>query len=453
MLILFTGAFMKFVLVSFLIVISLFTLSCGESYDFSQASLGLGLRDFSCTEAWIEVQIGSNDKTADIYIKKDDEIIRTVKVADSKTLFYFDDLLPNSAYKFDAVTYEDGKEVRSNPVTFTTLDTTSHNFTFETFTFGEHSTSVLYDVAIINENDIWAVGEIYMNDSLGNPDQNLYNVAKWDGQNWKIERVYYNYQGSNFIAPVRSIFSFSISDIWVGSTQPMRWNGSEWQKWDLLGNIWNGWINKIWGTSSNDIYIVGNSGNIAHYNGSNWTKIESGSDVDLKDVYGTKDGSIVWISGKTDLYKTVLYKVESGQIKKVFEDSFPWQIQTGKISGGILSIWTNSKGFVYLTTPINAYRSLSNTGGEGKEIYPLNDGLNGGTARIRGTTANNIVTVGANSSILHFNGYSWEIYGELLNNLTLLSSVDIKDNIIVSVGDKMENNFLYKAIIAIGRRN
>ena len=45
-------------------------------------------------------------------------------------------------------------------------DTTSHNFTWETWTFGEHSSSVLNDVAIIDENNIWAVGEIYMNDSL-----------------------------------------------------------------------------------------------------------------------------------------------------------------------------------------------------------------------------------------------------------------------------------------------
>ena len=46
-------------------------------------------------------------------------------------------------------------------------DTTSHNFTWQTFTFGEHSSSTLYDVAIINDSSIWAVGEIYMNDSLG----------------------------------------------------------------------------------------------------------------------------------------------------------------------------------------------------------------------------------------------------------------------------------------------
>ena len=31
-------------------------------------------------------------------------------------------------------------------------------------------------------------------------------------------------------------------------------------------------MNKIWGSSSNDLYVVGNAGNIAHYNGSKLDK-------------------------------------------------------------------------------------------------------------------------------------------------------------------------------------
>src|SRR5574338_371387 len=200
---------MKLILVSVLVLVVLFlSFSCNEGYDFSQASLGLGLRDYSCTEAWIEVQIGSNDKTADIYIKKNDEIIKTIRIAQSDSLFYFDSLQPNTAYKFDAVTYEDGKEVKSNPVTFTTLDTTSHNFTWQTFEFGQHSSSILYDVAIIDENNIWAVGEIYMNDSLGNSDSKRYNAVIWDGTKWSVIRIPYNYQGADFYNPIQSVFAF-----------------------------------------------------------------------------------------------------------------------------------------------------------------------------------------------------------------------------------------------------
>jgi hypothetical protein len=51
-------------------------------------------------------------------------------------------------------------------------DTTSHNFTWRLDTLGTNW-SILLDVAIVNENDIWAVGEIHTAetdtfDSLGN---------------------------------------------------------------------------------------------------------------------------------------------------------------------------------------------------------------------------------------------------------------------------------------------
>jgi hypothetical protein len=107
---------MKLVLVSVLVVVVLFiSLSCNEGYDYSQASLGLGLRDYSCTEAWIEVQIGSNDKTANIHIKKNGEIIQTVNVGQSSTLYYFDSLLPIPTILW-AVTYGRQRS-KSNPIT------------------------------------------------------------------------------------------------------------------------------------------------------------------------------------------------------------------------------------------------------------------------------------------------------------------------------------------------
>jgi hypothetical protein len=246
---------MKSVLVSFLVLVVLFlSLSCDEGYDFSQASLGLGLRDYSCTEAWIEVQIGSNDKTANIYIKKNGEIIQTVNVGQSSTLFYFDSLLSNTNYTFDAVTYEDGKEVKSNPVTFTTIDTTSHNFIWQTFEFGQHSSSVLYDVTIIDENNIWAVGEIYMNDSLGNPDSKRYNAVIWDGTKWSVIRIPYYFQGQPFYNPIQSVFTFGPSDVWFCGNGVVHFDGSSFIPVPIPTNVWGPYqMNKIWGSSSNDL--------------------------------------------------------------------------------------------------------------------------------------------------------------------------------------------------------
>jgi hypothetical protein len=183
-----------------------------------------------------------------------------------------------------------------------TLDTTSHNFTWQTFTFGER-TSTLYDVAIIDENNIWAVGEIYMNDSLGNPDPTFYNAAHWDGQSWQLKRILYK----GGIWTIRAIFAFNENDIWF-SAYVRYYNGSFIEL--PIPDILMGWgINKIWGSSGNDLYAVGNYGNIAHYKNGSWTKIESGTTTSLTDIYG--DGENVFICGYEDFKPTVLLKYEN----------------------------------------------------------------------------------------------------------------------------------------------
>ena len=79
-----------------------------------------------------------------------------------------------------------------------------------------------------------------------------------------FNQILYPYQGQQYYAQLHSVFIFSDSDIWVGSNQPMHWNGTSWQTFDLSASIWNGWIYKIWGSSSSDLYIVGGGGSIAH---------------------------------------------------------------------------------------------------------------------------------------------------------------------------------------------
>jgi hypothetical protein len=214
---------------------------------------------------------------------------------------------------------------------------------------------------------------------------------------------------------------------------------------------WTFTINKIWGTSGNDLYVVGNNGNIARYLNGTWSRIESGTDVDLKDVWGTPDGKVVWVCGK-NLNKSVLMKIENSQARIVFEDQPPWQVMPDKISGGLSSIWTHGKNFIYATTPVTVYRCLSNTNGEGREIYPYDDYLYGGTVTIRGTGANNIITTGNNASVLHYNGVSWKRFEQLYDESTYLWSSDIRNGIIVSVGEKFEGIFDYKAVVIVGKK-
>ena len=141
-------------------------------------NITLTVEDISYTEAWINVKTDSISFPATITLLKNTNEEKFV-LFNSDTTVYVDSLQPNVNYTFQAVLT--GDTIRSDTVKAKTLEPTSHNFTWETWEFGTHSSSALYDVAIIDENNIWAVGEIYMNDSLGNPDSKLYNLIKWNG--------------------------------------------------------------------------------------------------------------------------------------------------------------------------------------------------------------------------------------------------------------------------------
>ena len=129
----------------------------------------------------------------------------------------------------------------------------------------------MFDGAIIGDT-VWAVGEIYVGDTL-------YNAAMWDGRGWHILNIPYYYQNQAFYSPIYSVLAYSSSDIWFEAG--IHWDGHQFNTLPL--NIdFPSHANRMWGTSSSDFYIVGNTGLVAHKNGSTWTKIESGTTLDVQ---------------------------------------------------------------------------------------------------------------------------------------------------------------------------
>ncbi|MDP2364122.1 MAG: hypothetical protein Q8M94_10165, partial [Ignavibacteria bacterium] len=136
-------------------------------------TLTIALDDTSCTEAWLQLTTKDLKLPAELTLKQynptGDSVTQTFSLSTADTLLYIDSLLPNQSYKFKVVqNTTHHPQPTTNLLTVTTMDTTSHNFTFESWTFGTIGSSVLYDVAIINENNIWAVGEIMIADTSQN---------------------------------------------------------------------------------------------------------------------------------------------------------------------------------------------------------------------------------------------------------------------------------------------
>jgi len=304
------------------------------------------------------------------------------------------------------------------------IDTTSHNFTFQTWTFGEHSSSVLYDVAIIDENNIWAVGEIYVNDTHGQPDPTPYNAAHWDGSSWEIKRIpTKTFSGTVVSSQIRTIFVFSENDIWTFSIAGSysHWNGSNWET--EFVNERDGSGNKFWGTSSSNLYLVCNNGGITYYNGTSWEKLESGTDVDIQDIWGISDGSsnpfiLCAASNVLTLGENKILRIINTEV-----DTINWG--TGR---RVHSVWFNSKEKIYACGGGVFFSSAPNYNWIEQTDVPLYF-----TERVRGKERNDLFVVGHYGLLAHFNGATWKTYPEA-STAVIYKSLDYKNNLMVTVG-------------------
>ncbi len=401
------------------------------------------VEDYTCIETWLKITNDSLPLPANISIRKNDKEIKQLTLTTRDTIVYIDSLLPKQACTFKAISRSDTLLV-SNAVTTTTMDTTSHNFTWQSWTFGQHSNSVLYDVAIIDENNIWAVGKIYMNDSLGNPDPIAYNAVHWDGQRWNLKKIYYK----GGIWTIRCVFALNENDVWFSGY--MRYDGTKFIELPIP-SILMGWqINKMWGSSSNDLYVVGNGGNIAHYDGTNWTKINSGTTVDLRDVWGSKDGKIIWACEYNSNYAlTILVKISNSTVTKIFEGSPNEQsnnIYIGPLSGG----WTDTKKRTVLLNwgllCLQENKDEIDLSALQEEMF-YDIGLT-----ISANGINDIMVAGQSGMVGHYNGYRFYDIPDLRIRQQQYLGSDLKSNLFVTVGYNYSTIFS-KAIIAIGKRN
>jgi hypothetical protein len=394
---------------------------CDTNEPPTNSTVTLKLEEVSCIEAWIKLETINLQLPTTLTLKQTDPSGNTksqiLNLNTKDSLLYIDSLLPNQTYQYQASSTKN--PAISNELIITTMDTTSHNFTWQTWTFGEHSSSTLYDVAIIDENNIWAVGEIYMNDSLGQPDPKRYNAVIWDGNNWNVIRISYNYQGTDFYHPIQSVFAFGQNDIWFCGNGIIHWDGNNFNPVPIPSIIWGPYqMNKLWGSSGNDLYVVGNNGNIARYLNGTWSRIESGTTTNINDVWGYVNGD-----GNETIYCAVTFVFQPGDqkiltIKNNNVDSLLWN--TGR---RVHTVWTNSKNYVYAA----GGGIFENKKGYWNEIMqvPLYYSRN-----IRGEGANNIFVCGDYGLFAHFNGSIWKTYNELYIQ-GIYFSVAVKNNIVL----------------------
>ncbi|MFZ1280486.1 MAG: glucosyl transferase, partial [Ignavibacteriaceae bacterium] len=207
---------------------------------------------------------------------------------------------------------------------------------------------------------------------------------------------------------------------------------------------WDFGIKKIWGSSSSDVYIVGYYGNIAHYDGTNWNRIESGTTLNINDIWGdynqkTKEWEILAACGN------YLHGYENERaIVRILNNNTATLLNATGSKWPLIGVWFKA-GKKYYVNGAGIYRTKilgSEWIGAPLEFTEYT------TQRIRGNDINDLVASGDFGDLLHFNGYNWQSYisQTYLPNGTLLS-VDIKRNVVVATGWISQ-----QAVLIIGQR-
>ena len=413
---------------------------CNTNNPNIERNLVLSLDDVSCTEAWLGLKLNNINGNDKISLKVNDVLWKSVQINSTDTVLYIDSLNAERVYSFSAVELTNGEETaKSESIMAKTMDTTSNEYSWKTFTLGDGNSSYLNDVAIINDSDIWAVGSVYMKDSTGKFEATPHNAVHWNGEKWIPLKLYYNYNGQNFVGDLYAVYAFNANDIWFGAGSMIHWDGSKYQSISNA-SVFPSTMRKIFGFSDSSFVIVGLNGAIAFYNRQSWEKIPSNTSLPIQDIWGENNsgfGSNEILCVASDKYYNQgkeLIQISNNGVSTIPTNGLPWSLS---------SIWFISNRKYYIAGDgVYIANSLS---GNWKQIPGFPSYY---SDAIRGTGFNNIVTCGSNGTLSHYNGIRWRHYlnKELPSFSGHLVSAAINDNMIIAVGYKGE-----KAIIVMGQ--
>jgi hypothetical protein len=323
----------------------------------------------------------------------------------------------NRAYTWYAVSADSTGMVKdsSSIVQVSTLDTTSHDYTWEIIIPGGATfTNDLRDVWGLDDNNVYAAGAVTLNDTTR-------AVLKWDGQKWDPF-----FRGGG----IYTIYGFSSDDIWIAGNLVYHYDGTEWTRMRDTVIEGNKPYYALWGSGSNDIYLGSERGKLIHWDGQK-ARVAADFGIYISDIYGTSANDI-WIAGTNEIDKLLLVRFNG--------TSFEHILKLPPVSGTLYSIYTTKNKDLYV-------------GGNGvfkkKGDQWVNQNVNDVILKIRGTNTNNIFAVGGHCSVYHYNGSTWKYYDELRTQGGINYGVYVTENKVFIVGINEDH---LRAKIIIGTR-
>ncbi|MBN2600444.1 MAG: hypothetical protein JXR87_00470 [Candidatus Marinimicrobia bacterium] len=399
------------------VLIILLPVSCKECPTEPDYDIYLSVEDVACVWVTLKVNLPDSGRINTFALERNDSTVATYTCLDDDTLIFDEGLTPDTDYSYTVCFLKDGKtKAESDPVSVHTLPATSHDFTWEIETLGNWG-SDLNDVWIVDENNIWVVGTI-------KTDSDEYNAARWDGNEWELMQIVNP-------DPIFSIFYFSDDDIWyVLYGYPVHWDGNDWTLYRFHSMGIDAHALSLWGTSSSNIYFVGDQGSIVHYDGSTFRKIGSGTEMNISDVYGFDDGTIFIQASSLSELTSNLIQVSGQDVRSVYSDDTYRNDIWGASPN---SLWSVGEGIFQYNSQNQQMEEYAWPMGTPKWMLEVIDG----------NAVNNVFTGGHNSLVMHYDGQSWKHYSELLG-YGIVTGIDVYQNMVAIVSVDGSNTYIIR---------
>ncbi len=264
-------------------------------------------------------------------------------------------------------------------------DSLAHAFTWQQLSIpGEAS---LTGVWVFGENDIYILGS-----SLWHYDGATFTLVNI------LDRTHHTML--NGALADDGLFAFSKSDFWITSFGGEALHTSDGKNCD---DYRFGGVNACWGTSSSDMFFVGNGGSIFHFDGASFVNMNSITTKDLRSVWGTSS-SDVWATG---------WNSSTGQSILLHYDGISWAEDVFSTSGkanqyAIGSVWAcDSMG--HTITVISGTRVFHKTdnGNWRADTSEVGNSLGGGNyvgIGTSGVSSTDLFAVGGWGFVSHWNG-------------------------------------------------
>jgi len=128
-----------------------------------------------------------------------------------------------------------------------------------------------------------------------------------------------------------SVFGFAADDVFIGGAEGiiLHYDGKEWSKMDS-GGRWT--MKRMWGTAHDNLYGVCTDGKILHYDGSQWA---------AEDTESFPPMSGIWGLSADEIYACC----RLGKIARY--DGTRWKYMQSNSSTDVASIWGTKEGGMY----------------------------------------------------------------------------------------------------------